>query len=447
MRKRKIVCIKAIFLFKNHFICRRSIFHEFYADYFPADVVLAMKKYFCFIYLFVVLVLGISGASAADIVDFRQKSGKEQIVILVPNIAKRKVFTVPDPDRLVVDVPLVAGKYRVALPDDYTGKLIKAVRFGHFTPQTSRFVFDLEQPVRVSSIQMEGKKLVIEIDGDGSRKNAVESKPIKNKPTKILEKAAEDPQKKNTDNSSKKIKYSKKYKVNTPPTIVIDAGHGGVDPGTIGDGGSQEKDVVLEYAVALKAKLEKLNKYRVFLTRSEDEFIMLRKRVAIARKAGANMFISIHADSAEDDEARGLSVYTVSEQASDKEAEALAARENKSDIIGGMDLSDERAEVADILISLAQRETKNNSALLADFLVANLDKRVRTLPNTHRFAGFAVLKAPDIPSVLIEIGFLSHPQEEKEIKSKAYREKVLAGIMEGIEAYFRRKETVGMEEI
>ncbi|MEQ1789661.1 MAG: N-acetylmuramoyl-L-alanine amidase, partial [Rickettsiales bacterium] len=242
-------------------------------------------------------------------------------------------------------------------------------------------------------------------------------------------------------------KESNKYKSNKPPLIVIDAGHGGVDPGTIGKNGTKEKDLVLGYAKELRNKLLKLKKYRVVLTRSDDEFIMLRGRVAIARREKASLFISIHADSAENSSARGLSVYTVSEKASDKEAETLAARENKSDIIGGMDLSTERADVADILISLAQRETKNNSATFADFLVVNLRKRVNMLPNSHRFAGFAVLKAPDIPSVLIEVGFLSHPDEEREVKSKHYRNKVVDGIADGIDAYFLRKSSFGMAEL
>lgn len=354
------------------------------------------------------------GAQATEIVEFQQQGDKELVIINLPNIEKRKIFTISNPDRLVVDVSSVSGKYLVSLPEDYSGKLIKSARFGQFDPKTSRFVFDLTQAVRVASTRKEGNKLLLEID------------------------TAKEISKKLSGKSS--VYKSKKW--DQPPTIVIDAGHGGVDPGTIGDGGTEEKDLVLKYAKELMANLLKSKKYRVILTRSDDEFIMLRKRVAIARKADASLFISLHADSADELAARGLSVYTVSEQASDKEAGALAARENKSDIIGGMDLSNERADVADILISLAQRETKNNSATLADFLVVNLMKKVRMLPNPHRFAGFAVLKAPDVPSVLIEIGFLSHPEEEKILKSKEYRNKVISGITAGIEAYFRRKVTL-----
>ncbi len=376
------------------------------------------KKYFLTFIINCIILTGFSiNAFAGEIVQFQQKNDNELIIINVPDLTKRKVFTVENPDRLVIDVSALRGKQTVSLGEDYKGKLIKSARFAQFDPKTSRFVFDLTKEVRIESVKIINKELQIEIS------------------------------EKNSSKGSKKNKKSKIYKIHksdSPPLIVIDAGHGGVDPGTIGDDGSHEKDVVLWYARALASKLMGIKKYRVLLTRSDDNFIMLRKRVDIARKAGASLFISLHADSSEEDAARGLSVYTVSEKASDKEAEALAARENKSDIIGGMDLSDERPDVADILISLAQRETKNNSATFADLLVISLSDRVRMLPNSHRFAGFAVLKAPDIPSVLIEIGFLSHPQEEKMLKSKSYRDKVIDGITVGIESYFRKKSASGM---
>lgn len=412
-----------IFLFKNYFISNTKK-----KTFFSYKIIIAMqkKKYLTVLLLGLVVHFALLfGAQAADILKFQKNGDKELLVINVPSVEPRKVFTVPNPERLVVDVPSVVGKPSVSLPENYNGKLIKAARFGQFDQKTSRFVFDLNQGVLVSSERVEGNKLLVEIDGDVSV--IPEVTPVKKK-----------------SKENKALKVYKKQKSNSPPLIVIDAGHGGVDPGTISDDGVQEKDVVLEYAKALSAKLLKLKKYRVLLTRSDDEFIRLRSRVAMARKADASLFISLHADSAEETSARGLSVYTVSEKSSDKEAEALAARENKSDIIGGMDLSDERADVADILISLAQRETKNNSATFADFLVVNLNGKVKMLPNSHRFAGFAVLKSPDVPSVLVEIGFLSHPQEEKDLKSKAYRNKVIGGIAAGIEAYFRRKASFGM---
>jgi len=372
---------------------------------------------------FLFLLCSAFAVQAGEILQFEHKGNNERVIINSANLNNHKVFIIQDPERLVVDIPSLPGKNSFSLPNNYKGKIIKSVRFAQFDPKTSRFVFDLNEKIKVVSVKNDKKKkLTIEIAAK-----------------KISKKSANVPKAK----TSKSAKTPKKIKANIPPLIVIDPGHGGVDPGAIGDGGTQEKDLVLWYAKALKSKLLKLNKYRILLTRSDDKYITLRERIAIARRANASMFISLHADSANEQSARGISVYTVSEQASDKEAEALAARENKSDIIGGMDLSGARPDVADILISLAQRETKNNSATLADLLVIHLDDRVRTVPSPHRFAGFAVLKAPDIPSVLVEVGFLSNAQEEKELRSKIYRDKVIDGITVGVESYFRKKSAMG----
>lgn len=362
------------------------------------------------------LLWGAFPALAGDLVSVKLDGAQEVITLEIPQTTPHKVFTVPSPDRLVVDVPALAGKPNVSLPAHYEGNALKRVRYGLFDPKTSRFVFELNQPVRVTDVDDGRGRLVITVESD---KTAAIQPVVRDKPGK---------------QAAKPRKVEK-------PMIVIDAGHGGVDPGTIGPENTYEKDLTLAYAKALKAKLLGTGRYRVKLTRDDDTFIMLRERVAIARKAAASMFISIHADSAPTLSARGLSVYTVSENASDKEAEALANRENKADVLAGVDLSDERHDVAGILISLAERDTMNRSATLADELVTTLDDRVRLLQNSHRFAGFAVLKAPDIPSVLIEIGFLSN--EEKMLKSKAYRDKIVGGVAAGVDAYFNEQRRVG----
>ncbi len=346
-------------------------------------------------------------AQAAPIVAIETGKGRETIAITTPKISPRKVFTLEKPNRLVIDVPAIKGKPDVSIPASYDGDLVSSVRFGQFNAETSRFVFEMTKPVYVS-----------EISG------------TKDKPTRL------------------QVKFSGTPKVARPrskPVIVIDPGHGGIDPGTIGKNKTVEKRLVLEYAKAIKAKLQKTNRYKVVLTREDDRFIILRNRVAIARKAKADLFISVHADSAPEHFARGLSVYTLSEKASDQEAAALAARENTADVLAGMDLSNEREDVADILISLAQRETNNYSATLADLLVISMEDRVPLLPNPHRFAGFAVLKAPDIPSVLVETGFLSNVSEEKQLKSKAYQDKVASGVVAGVDAYFAQKEETESE--
>ncbi|MGE5537230.1 MAG: N-acetylmuramoyl-L-alanine amidase [Gemmatimonas sp.] len=221
--------------------------------------------------------------------------------------------------------------------------------------------------------------------------------------------------------------------------IVVDAGHGGVDPGTIGVSGTHEKMVTLAAARELKAVLEASGRYRVLLTRDDDTFIRLRERVARARGAGAELFISLHADSIGDRSHRGASVYTLSEVASDKEAEALAAKENKADLIGGLDLSNESPEVANILLDLAQRETMNYSARFATGLVAELDKAAKVNVNPHRYAGFAVLKSPDVPSVLIEMGYLSNLQDERALRDPRQRKRMAEAILHACDRFFAEK--------
>jgi N-acetylmuramoyl-L-alanine amidase len=343
-------------------------------------------------------------ALAEGVLAIKANSDTETITLSVEPTSPNKIFFLQNPDRLVVDVPVMS--HGISLPSDYSGDLIKGVRSGRFDGGTTRIVFDLARPATLLAKEIGSDAIKIGIAG-------------KSKGSKKVDSIA-----------------PAKPKRDEKPLIVIDPGHGGEDPGTRGKRGSLEKDVVLIYAKALKDALLKTGKYRVQLTRDDDHFIILRERFKIARKAGAAIFISLHADSAPDGTARGLSVYTVSEKASDAEAEALAAAENKVDVLADVDLSKEDQGVADILISLAQRDTKNQSALLADKLVIALGDRISLLENTHRFAGFAVLKAPDVPSVLIETGFLSNRRDELALNSRDYRGKVVQGIVEGVNSYF-----------
>jgi N-acetylmuramoyl-L-alanine amidase len=221
-----------------------------------------------------------------------------------------------------------------------------------------------------------------------------------------------------------------------PPLIYIDPGHGGIDPGTIGVSGSYEKDIVLALAKELQHELIATGRYRVKLTRESDQFVALRPRFEMARAEHADLFISLHANSKLFGDPRGLSVYTLSETGSDSEADALAAKENKADLINGVDLSKQNGAVTSILIDLAQRETKNLSARFAELLDRELGRVTQLLPNTHRFAGFAVLKAPDIPSVLIEIGYLSNAQDEALLLSSQHRAKLAGAMLHAIDGYF-----------
>jgi len=374
-----------------------------------------LKRWF-FIWLWAAC-LPFSAAAAPEIA-ISEEHSQATITISVPDGERAKVFLLQNPDRLVADVkriPMTAAeRHTIGLPTSYRGRLIKGVRYGLFDENTSRFVFDLNWPVELlKSTVQPGEVLSIELGfSPGDKKRAGKD-------------------------------YTRPKKTGKP-LIVIDPGHGGQDPGTIAHDGIEEKDVVLLYAKRLKEKLLQDGDYDIILTRNDDRFIVLRDRFAIARKRDADLFISLHADSAPDD-VRGISIYTVSEQASDQEAEALAARENKADVLADMDLSDEREDVAGILISRAQRETNNRSALFADLLVVSLSSKVQLVQRSHRFAGFAVLKAPDVPSVLVELGFLSHPKDAKLLRSKTYRDKVTDGIVSGIDAYFRKKKQMERE--
>jgi len=220
------------------------------------------------------------------------------------------------------------------------------------------------------------------------------------------------------------------------PVVVIDPGHGGVDPGATGVSGIYEKYITLAIARELKGQLEKGGRYKVHLTRDRDVFIRLRDRIAIARQYGADLFISLHADSVANPSLKGLSVYTLSQTASDSEAQTLADKENKADLIAGIDLSHESADVANILIDLAQRETMNRSALFAGGVVDEVGRDTPLLGNTHRFAGFAVLKAPDVPSVLVELGYLSNEVEERNLRQPEYRTRLTKALARSVDRFF-----------
>ncbi len=217
--------------------------------------------------------------------------------------------------------------------------------------------------------------------------------------------------------------------------VAIDPGHGGKDAGATGVSGVLEKDIVLAVALALKKELEGRGGYEVVLTREDDTFLSLKERVRVARDAKADLFISVHADSVGRPGVRGASVYTLSEKASDKEAEALAQAENDADVIAGVDLSGETDEVTGILIDLAQRETKNRSVVFAQILMPQLRRQTNLLPETHRFAGFRVLKAPDVPSVLLELGFLSNSEDESDLMSAGFQKGMARSIAEAVDAY------------
>ena len=222
------------------------------------------------------------------------------------------------------------------------------------------------------------------------------------------------------------------------PLVVLDPGHGGIDNGTHAPSGENEKEIVLEFGLLLRDKLEKTGKYRVVMTRTDDTFIPLADRVRLARQRQASLFISIHADALArgEGDAQGATVYTLSETASDAEAARLAEAENKADVIAGVDLTAEPGDVADILIDLAQRETKTFSTQFARTLVGEIKSVARMHKNPLKSAGFKVLKAPDVPSVLVELGYVSNRGDLKLLTSEAWRSRTADSIVQAVDTFF-----------
>jgi len=220
------------------------------------------------------------------------------------------------------------------------------------------------------------------------------------------------------------------------PMVVVDPGHGGVDPGAISPDGVYEKDIVLATAWEFARALATRRNYRVLLTRSTDEFVPLRERVARARAWRADLFLSIHADALPDTEMRGLSVFTLSARASDREAAALASSQNRADLVAGVNLSRQPREVGSILLDLTRRQTSNLSITLARYIVDQLGREVVLLERPQRSADFAVLTAPDIPSALVELGCLSNSREERLLQQRIYQQKLARGLVRAVESYF-----------
>src|SRR5215831_12990795 len=220
------------------------------------------------------------------------------------------------------------------------------------------------------------------------------------------------------------------------PTVVIDPGHGGIDPGAVSPTGVNEKDIVLSTASQFARQLAATRRCRVVLTRSTDEFIPLRDRVARARAWKADLFLSIHADALPDTEMRGLSVFTLSARASDREAAALASSQNRADLVAGVNLSRQPREVGSILLDLTRRQTSNLSITLARYIVDQLGREVVLLERPQRSADFAVLTAPDIPSALVELGCLSNPTEQRLLQQRAYQQRLARGLVRAVETFF-----------
>jgi N-acetylmuramoyl-L-alanine amidase len=358
-----------------------------------------------------------------------------------------RAFALADPYRVVIDLPQMSFQLPTGLGATGRG-LVKAFRYGLVMPGGSRIVFDLNGPAKIAKSYIleaangQPPRLVLELE-QIDRTAFVQALAPENRPD-LRPAIAE-------SNAAAKPEPSVAAQpaatADKRPVIVIDPGHGGVDNGTQAGGVDvMEKNLVLTFGLALRDRLEKSGKYRIVMTRTDDTFIGLADRVRVARNEAAALFVSIHADALprSEGDAQGATIYTLSDKASDSEAERLADVENKSDAIGGVSLADEPTEVADILIDLVQRETKTFSNRFARMLMNEMKTTVRMHKHPLKSAGFRVLKAPDVPSVLVELGYVSNKGDLEHLVSENWRTKTVGSMAQAIDAFLaKRLATVG----
>ena len=375
---------------------------------------------------------GPGAASAADsfpeATDVRLGGGEADTRFVMDLTRKIELhaFTLADPYRVVVDIPQVT--FKLAPKAGQSGRgLVKAFRFGLMMEGGSRIVLDVTKPVRVD------KAYVMDAAAGDPARLVLDLVPT-DRQSFLHEIATEDrllaaqpappqpPPAKNAD---------------PRPLVVLDPGHGGIDTGTIAPGGQMEKDIVLDFAKRLRERIERSGKFRVLMTRNDDTYVPLDERVHIARNAGASLFVSIHADSLPRKEgtAQGATVYTLSNKASDAQAAELADKENGADVIAGVDLKSEPNDVAGILIDLAQRETKSFSMQFARDVVSDMKAVARLHKEPIKAAGFRVLKAPDVPSVLVELGYVSNREDLRSLMSDTWRDRTADSIAKAVDTY------------
>ncbi len=377
----------------------------------------------------------ISLASAQDLAVTEVRLGvhpdSTRFVIELSGDVEPRIFGLPDPYRVVIDLPQVRFDLGPDAADAAAGVVTK-MRYGQFRPGTSRLVIDLAEPAKVKRHFLlepqaadQAWRLVVDLETTDRADFITAMRPVATPdvaqpaPPPLLQDQDRDP--------------------DAPQVIVIDPGHGGIDPGAVGSDGTLEKDLVLDYAVEIRRQLQAIGDYEVVLTREGDVFLPLRARVDAAGVARADLFLSLHANTNDNNRVSGFSAYTLSERASDKEAAALAATENKSDIIGGVDLDQVDDDVASILIDFARTKTNELSvSFVREDLLQEVGNQTRLLTRPLRSAGFAVLKAPDVPSVLLELGHITNPDELALMRRDSHRAALSAAIAGAVDRHFTK---------
>ena len=336
-------------------------------------------------------------------------------------------FVMAGPDRVIVDLPSVNFQIPASNARKSAG-FVSGFRYGLFTPDRARLILDLAQPALVADVSVKPLRggfgeLVIELKRTSREEFVARAAAAKVQLPHV-------PVESKSEGDQRRI-------------VVIDPGHGGIDPGAV-VASIAEKSVVLAFGLKLKEQLEAQGRYRVIMTRADDSFVPLGDRVRIARSVEAHLFISIHADSlTQAQDVRGATIYTGSERASDAEAARLAAKENQADAVAGLDASEDVQDVAGILMDLAKRETRGFSAMFARNLVEKLGGSVKLHKVPLRSAGFRVLTAPDVPSVLIELGYMSSPKDAELQNSEGWRAQAVAAVQGAVDQYFERIQATG----
>jgi N-acetylmuramoyl-L-alanine amidase len=340
------------------------------------------------------------------------------------------IFTLADPYRLVIDLPQV----RFSLPDGSGERgrgMISAFRYGQISPGKSRVVLDVTEPVEVD------KSFVLPPENDQPARLVVDVVATSRDAFLAANRRFRDARSAEAVEKQNRAFVPRSADGANNLTVVIDPGHGGIDSGATGKTGALEKDITLEFARLLGAKLDDTGLYNVHYTREDDRFIALGERVAIARSLEADLFVSIHANSFSMPSVRGTVIYTVSDAASDKMAAEIAASENQSDVLAGLDIDETDSDgVMGILFDLTRRETRNFGVVFAKNLVKELSSATKMFKIPHQQAGFRVLEAPDVPSAMVELGYLSNPNDEKQLLSPEWREKAADSIVRAIDRFF-----------
>lgn len=425
----------------------KTVFFQFFKTNFSSLVPLAFRR--CWFALFVISGIALFTGSAALAAD----SGKPELAALTFKMAgdelRSRIVVMFDrepnvethlltrPHRLIIDLPEASfGFDKESLEPR---GLISEVRYGLIAEKRSRLILNAKGPFRVEKLEVlknessTGYRMVVDIVAVSDREFATILADQKVTTSSLGDQAS------GADATSPAI--SDTLGSVHQFTVMIDPGHGGIDSGAESVSGTLEKNVTLAFGRALRDELIKNKNINVLMTREDDTFLRLGERVRLARQHEADLFISLHADTIRHKEIRGATVYTLSDKASDDVAKAMAERENNSDASAGI-YSEEAPVVHDILMELTQRETHSFSLNFANGLVGSLQGEVNLINNPHRFAGFQVLRAPDVPSVLVEIGYLSNKDDEKLLKDVVWRKRAVERIAHAVAKYYSLRNNV-----